>query len=159
MKRESTMSIDFDKIDSKIICLLQEDGRMPYKTIAQRVGISETNARTRTQRLIKEEIIAIVAVSDPEDLGFSVTGTIKARVEMKKIDAVLEELKKIDEIVYIGLMTGNWDIDIEFIAVSINEVEALIYKKIVQIDGVIQTESSLALRYVKDVLTWKTSLE
>ncbi|MCF8067129.1 MAG: Lrp/AsnC family transcriptional regulator [Desulfobacterales bacterium] len=153
------MNVNFDKIDSKIICLLQKDGRMPYKAIAKRMGISETNARTRTQRLIKDEIIQIVAVSDPEDLGYSITGTIKARVEMKKIDHVLEELKKVKEFVYIGLMTGNWDIDIEFIAQSINDVETLIYKRIVQIDGVIQTESSLTLRYVKDVLTWKTALE
>jgi len=153
------MGLNFDKIDSKIICLLQIDGRMAYKTIAKKTGISETNARHRVKRLLNDEIIDIVAVSDPEDVGYPIKGTIKVRVEMKKINRVLDKLVKIEGVVFVGLMTGNWDIDIEFIAKTLDDVETLIYKKIVQIEGVLQTESSLALRYVKDVLTWRTALE
>jgi len=153
------MNINFDKIDSKIICLLQKDGRMPYREIAKTVGISETNARTRVGRLLKKGIIKIVAVSDPAQLGYEFDGNIKLRIENRKLDTILKELKAINEITFIALMTGSADIDIDFIVRSKEELDELIFKKISNIDGVIQTEASLIIRYEKDIYTWKTALE
>ncbi len=153
------MKVDFDKIDSKIICLLQEDGRMPYREIAKAVGISETNARTRVGRLLKKGIIKIVAVSDPAKLGYEFDGNIKLKIENRKLDKILKELKAINEITFIALMTGSADIDIDFIVRSKEELDELIFKKISNIDGVIQTEASLIIRYEKDIYTWKTALE
>lgn len=112
------METEFDKIDSKIICILQKDGRMPYREIANIVGISETNVRTRVKNLLDKEIIQIVAVSDPARLGFDFDGNIKLKIVNKKLDSILKELKQIKEITYIALMTGSSDIDIDFIVRS-----------------------------------------
>ncbi len=153
------MKVDFDKTDSRIICLLQENGRMPYREIAERVGISETNARARVHRLLEEDIIRIVAVSDPAKLGYEFDGNIKLKIETRKLEAILGKLKSFKEITFIALMTGNSDIDIDFIVRSKKELDNLIFKKISSIDGVIQTGASLIIRYEKDIYSWKTALE
>ena len=153
------MHIDFDKIDSKIICILQEDGRIPFREIANKTGISETNARMRVKQLLDKKIIQIVAVSDPAKLGYDFDGNIKLKIENNKLDKILPELKQINEITFIALMTGSSDIDIDFIVRSKKELDDLIFNKISKIDGVIDSEASLILRYEKDIYTWKTALE
>ena len=54
-----------------IIEALQRDGRCPYGTIAQQVGLSEAAVRRRVQRLRETGIMEIVAVTDPRQLGFN----------------------------------------------------------------------------------------
>jgi len=153
------MKLDFDKTDSKIICLLQKNGRMPYKEIAQKIGISETNTRIRVQKLIDKKIIKIVAVSDPAKLGYVFVGNIKLKIVTSKLDSILEKLKKFKEITFIALMTGNTDVDIDFISKSKEDLDNLIFKKISRIDGIVQTEASLIIRYEKDEYEWRTILE
>ncbi|RKX87201.1 MAG: hypothetical protein DRP59_13295 [Spirochaetes bacterium] len=153
------METEFDKIDSKIICILQKDGRMPYREIANKVGISETNVRTRVKNLLDKEIIQIVAVSDPARLGFDFDGNIKLKIVNKKLDSILKDLKQIEEITYIALLTGSSDIDVDFIVRSKKELDDLLFNKINKIEGVIESQASLIIRYEKDTYTWKTALE
>ena len=54
-----------DAVDCQMIRLLQKDGRISNTEIAKRIGVSEATVRIRLNRLIKEEIIQIVAVSNP----------------------------------------------------------------------------------------------
>jgi Lrp/AsnC family transcriptional regulator for asnA, asnC and gidA len=153
------METDFDKVDSKIICLLQEDGRMPFREIAEKIKISETNARVRVKNLLDKGVIKIVAVSDPADLGYDFDGNIKFKIQNNRLDQILEELKRIEEITFIALMTGGSDIDIDFIARSKKDFDNLIFNKIKKIEGIHDLEVSLIIRYEKDDYTWRTALE
>ena len=46
-----------DKIDKKIITLLQQNARMPLKALAENVFLSSPAVSARIERLEKEEII------------------------------------------------------------------------------------------------------
>ncbi|MFX0199853.1 MAG: Lrp/AsnC family transcriptional regulator [Candidatus Hodarchaeota archaeon] len=148
-----------DAIDSKIINLLQKDGRIPSTKIARGLGISEATVRNRIQRLIQEGIIQIVAVGNPFKLGFGIVGTIKINIDIKKVDNVMNELMKIDELWYLALATGGTDIDTEFNAKSLDDLHGLIFERINKIDGVIRTETSLIMRYVKRRYDWGTAID
>ena len=87
-----------DQIDRGMIRLLQKDGRMPIVALAKELGISETTARTRLKRLIKDEIINVVAVSNPIKLGFEIIGSLKLNIDLKKKAHILDELKKIGQL-------------------------------------------------------------
>ena len=141
-----------DRVDRQMIALLQKDGRMPTVAIAKELGISETTARSRLKRLIKEETIKVVAVSNPIQLGFDIIGNIKLSIDLKKKDAILKALKAIDALNYVALTTGGSDIDIEFIVGSLEEFKTLVFEKISQIDGVHSAETSLIVEIIKD--TW-----
>ena len=58
-----------DKTDIAIIGHLQVDGRRAFTTIAKDLGISEASVRQRVARLLRTNVIQIVAVSSPLDLG------------------------------------------------------------------------------------------
>ena len=153
----STSAVKLDRVDCKLVRLLQKDGRMPNNAIAQELNISEFTVRRRLKRLLDTGIIRIVAVADPIDLGFEIAGNLKIRIDLKKTDKVLEALKKIDSLIWVALTTGGADIDADFVVRSLKEFQELIFKKISRIDGVLSTETSLMVDLVKDAYNWGTA--
>lgn len=146
-----------DPLDCKLVRLLQKDGRMSNTAIAHKLGTSEATVRTRLKRLLDNRIVQIVAVANPIDLGFEIAGNLKIRIELKKAESVLAELKQIDALIWVALTTGGTDIDVEFVSRSLKEFHALIFDKICRIDGVISTETSLMVDLVKDKYDWGTA--
>jgi Lrp/AsnC family transcriptional regulator for asnA, asnC and gidA len=146
-----------NRIDSKIIGLLQKDGRVSNTAIARELGISESTVRTRLKRLIKDEVIQIVAVSNPLKLGFGIVGVMNIQADIKKVDNVIEELKRLKEVWYIVLTTGTTDINVEFNLESWDELHVLLFEKIAKIDGIIRTDTSLIMNFVKRQYEWGTA--
>jgi len=64
------MRTDLDKIDRRILRLLQDDGRITNLKLAEAVGLSPTAALTRFQRLTREGyILGYAAHLNPQKLG------------------------------------------------------------------------------------------
>jgi len=139
-----------DPLDCKMIRLLQKDGRMSNTAMAQKLGISEYTVRTRLKKILDSGIIRIVAVGSPIDLGFEVSGNLKIRIDLKKTEQVIDELGKIDELIWIALTTGGTDIDVDFAVRSMKELQELIFHKISNIEGVLSTETSLMVDLIKE---------
>ena len=146
-----------DSVDCQMIELLQKDGRISNTDIAKNIGISEATVRTRLNRLIEEKYIQIVAVSDPIKLGFDIVGNIRIHVEIKKMDKIIRELKKLKPLWFIVQTTGGTGIDTEFVVKSLDELNELIFEKINKIDGILKTETSLFLKYIKRQYDWGTA--
>ena len=142
-----------------MIRLLQKDARLPNTEIAKRMGISEATVRTRLNRLIKEELIQIVAVSNPLKLGFKIVGRIQIHVDIKKMDTIIEELKSLKPLWFIVQTTGGGGIDTEFVVKDLDELNHLILEKINRIDGVLKTETEMFLNYIKRQYDWGTALD
>lgn len=150
---------EIDATDSAMIGLLQKDGRISNTEIGKNLGISESTVRLRLKRLIEEEFIQIVAVSNPFKLGFKLTGNIYINVEMKKIHTVIEQLKALKELWYIILTTGTSNINAEFIVKDQEELHDLIYNRISKIDGITKLETSIIMKFKKRNYEYGTSLE
>ncbi len=147
-----------DQIDCQMIELLQKDGRISNTDIAKEIGLSEATVRTRLNRLIKDKFIQIVAVSNPIKLGFKIVGNIRIHIEIKKMDRIIKELKNLKPLWFIVQTTGGTGIDTEFVVKSLDELNKLIFEKINKIDGVIKTDTSLFLNYIKRQYDWGTAL-
>ncbi len=143
------MPKQIDAIDLKIIRLLQQNGRMANTEIAKKTGISETTVRYRLQRLTQEDYVQVVAMVNPLKLGFGIEGSIRIKADIKSVNQVGDELKKIDSLYFIGRIMGNWDFDTEYYVKSTTELKELI-DGIHAIDGVVQTDVSTILEYVKE---------
>jgi Lrp/AsnC family transcriptional regulator for asnA, asnC and gidA len=148
-----------DQVDCQMIKLLQKDGRISNTDLAKEIGISEATVRTRLNRLINEEYIQIVAVSNPIKLGFKIVGNIRIHVEIKKMDKIIRELKKLKPLWFIVQTTGGTGIDTEFVVKSLNELNDLIFEKINKIDGIVRTETTLFLKYLKRHYDWGTAID
>lgn len=137
-----------DDLDKKIIKLLQGDGRASNARIARDVGVSEGTVRRRLRRLVQDEIIRVVAVPDPEKMGFSTVAVVGIQADPDKIDDVAKLLALMDETQYVSLTTGSFDI---FIWVALPSSEALgtfLRRKVGMTPGIRRTETfvNLAVR-------------
>jgi Lrp/AsnC family transcriptional regulator for asnA, asnC and gidA len=148
-----------DAVDCQMIKLLQKDGRISNTEIAKKIGLSEATVRTRLNRLIQEEYIQIVAVSNPIKLGFKIVGTIRVYIEIKKMEKIIRELKKLEALWFIVQTTGGTGIDTEFVVKSIDELNELVFERINKIDGIIRTETTLFLKYIKRQYDWGTAMD
>jgi Lrp/AsnC family transcriptional regulator for asnA, asnC and gidA len=164
MAKKNTNSINdrkknIDLIDSRMIELLQKDGRISNTEIAKKLSISEATVRGRLRKLIDEDYIQIVAVSNPFKLGFEIAGDLYIHVNMKKLDNVIKALKKIKELWYIVITTtGNTIINAEFVVKTREELNDLVFKKITNIDGVNRIETSMIMKFEKRKYTWGTAI-
>lgn len=147
-----------DTLDSKIVELLQKDGRISNTAIAKKLDIAESTVRTRLKRLLDDKIIQIVAVSSPFDLGFQVAGNFKIDIDIKKKDRVMEQLSAIKELWYVVLTTGSTDVDADFIVPSFEDLDNLIFGKINKIDGIQKIQTSLIMDYRKQDHAWGTAI-
>lgn len=158
-KKSKKHRTKIDSLDSKIILLLQKDGRISNAAVAKSLGIAESTVRKRIKRLIDKKIVKITAVSSPFDLGFQTAGNFKINIDLKKKDKIMEELVAIKELWYVALQTGGTDIDADFVVPSFEDLETLIFEKINRIDGIQNIQTSLIMQYGKHDFAWGTGVE
>jgi Lrp/AsnC family transcriptional regulator for asnA, asnC and gidA len=84
-------------------------------------------------------------------------GNIKINIYAKKVNTILDELKRLPDVWYIALTTGGSDIDIDFNVKSLDDLRVLVYDKINKIDGIIRTETSVIMDFVKRKYDWGTA--
>ena len=65
---------------------------------------------------------------------------------------------KLKSIWFVVHATGDSDDYTEFVAKSLDELNDLIFNKIYKIKGVVRTETSLILKYIKRRYDWGTAL-
>ena len=140
---------EIDKLDADIITILQSDGRISNTEIAKSLRVSEATVRGRIKRLIDDEIIQIVAVSNPLKLGFEITGDLYITVDMAKMDTVINAVSKFKELWYIAATTGRSNLNAEFVVKNLEELHDLVYNRLSHIDGVQQVETAIIMKYVK----------
>lgn len=148
-----------DSLDSKLIALLQADGRLTNTDIAKKLNIAESTVRARLKRLMDEGFIQIVAVSDPFKLGFDMTGDLFIQAELSMLDGVIKELKKFQELWFIVTTSGKMNINAEFIVKTREDLNDLIFNKIRKIEGIISVEMSLIMNYHKRKYDYGTAIE
>jgi len=145
---------NLDDTDKAIIALLQDDGRMPFSTLGPAVGLSPAAVRQRVLSLIADGFMQIVAVTDPITIGFTVMALAGINVK-GSLDEVAKQLAEIDEISYVVIVTGRFDIIIE---VVVEDTERLLdlMNEIRQLESIVGTEVFNFLRLEKQTYNWGT---
>lgn len=142
-----------DDIAKRIIELLQADGRLSYSAIAKKVGLSEAAVRHRVQKLIDGGVMQIVAVTDAMQMGFARQAMIGIKVA-GNVREVAAELATMDQLDYIVITTGRFDILAELVAESDDELLDIVSGQISALEQVITTETFVYLRLEKQTYAW-----
>ena len=134
-----------DELDTKIIEILQRDGRASNAGIARKVGVSEGSVRRRLKRLVQDEYIQVVAIPDPAKMGYQSQALVGIQVEPDKIEQVAGDLSTLVEISWLAVTTGSFDI---FAWATLPSAEALgifLRTKVGIVPGVRRTETFVNL--------------
>lgn len=152
MRRMTRTPQPLDDISKAIIEELQRDGRRPYAAIGKVVGLSEAAVRQRVQRLVEGGVMQIVAVTDPLQLGFARQAMIGVRVD-GPLEPVADALGELDEVDYVVITAGAYDILAEAVCTSDEHLLGLV-DRMRDIDGVATTETFMYLRLRKQTYSW-----
>ena len=144
-----------DAISKAIIEQLQTDGRRSYAKIAAAVGLSEAAVRVRVARLVEAGVMQIVAVTNPLQLGFTRQAMIGIRAE-GNLDGVVAALQEMDEIVYVVITAGSFDLLVEVVCENDDHLLNLLNTRIRTLPGVRTTESFVYLKLSKQNYHWGT---
>ena len=144
-----------DDLSKAIIEHLQTDGRRPYATIAKSVGLSEAAVRARVQRLLDSEVMQIVAVTDPLQIGFTRQAMVGIRVE-GDMQLVADRLTEMSEVSYVVTTAGSFDLIIEVVCEDDDELLNLLSRRIRTLPGVVSTETFVYLKLNKQHYNWGT---
>lgn len=144
-----------DDLDKQIIQALQEDARMAFEKIASRVGVSARTVSTRVNRLVESGVIDLIAVVNPERIGYPVLGTIFIETELRETKQVAERLAAMEEVAFVGLTAGDPDIYASVRASSNVALATFMTEKLPSIPGVRKARMLLVLETVKSASRWQ----
>lgn len=148
-------TLQLDEISKAIIEQLQVDGRRSYAEIGKTVGLSEAAVRQRVHKLTEAGIMQIVAVTDPLQLGFYRQAMIGVKVT-GDTRVIADTLAAIPEVDYVVLTAGTFDIIVEIVCESDEDLVTLLNSKIRTLNGVISTETFVYLKLHKQLYSWGT---
>ena len=151
----SGTSPSVDAVSLAIIEQLQEDGRRPYAAIGKAVGLSEAAVRQRVQRLSDAGVIQIVAVTDPLQVGMFRQALVAVNVQ-GPIEPVADALAEIDEVAYVVVCAGRFDVLCEVVCEDDNALLELISHRVRTLPGVADTELLVYLSLRKQSYQWGT---
>ena len=102
-----------DRIDLKILDVLQRDGRISMTDLAERVSLSATPCSERVRRLEREGVITgYYARVNPAALGKNLLVFLEIKLSAKSgdvFDKVKKELEYVPEVMECHLVSGDFD--------------------------------------------------
>lgn len=141
-----------DKVDLKIISILQRDAETPINIIAEEVNLSTTPCWRRIQKLKESGVIrGSVVLCDQTQLNLGVTAFISIRTNQHTqswLDNFAKKVIDIPEVIEFYRMSGNVDYLIKVVVPDIASYDN-VYRKLIRIADLFDVSTSFAMEQIK----------
>lgn len=142
-----------DKIDSHILAVLQEEGRISNADLAQRVGLSDSAASRRVRQLEEAGYIdRYVALLDAEKLGLGITAYVQVNLK-DQTEALTEAFKaaasRDPEVVSCYVTSGNYDLLLKVVSADMKAYSEFTLHRLQNMPGVQNISSNFVLEVIK----------
>lgn len=142
-----------DRLDLKILDVLQHDGAISVADLAERVGLSHTPCWRRLKRLESSGAIRErAAILDPKMMGLGVAVFAEVRLRQhdeETLEAFERTVCERTEIVECFSMSGEQDFLLRVVVQDVDHYEVFLKKVLLHLPGVASVNSSFALKTVK----------
>ncbi len=144
-----------EKLEKKIVDLLQADARYTPAKLAVLLGEDEKTVANTIAKLEKDGIIVkYAAIVNTEKTGEdSVDALIEIKVNPQPrsgYDAIAEQIIKFDEVKNVYLMSGAFDLVVTIEAKTIREVSMFVSDKLSVIEGIKGASTHFILKKYKE---------
>ena len=147
----SDQSNRLDSIDQYIIDAMRKDGREAFSQIAEKLNVSPGMIRQRYNRLVELGYLKVVAVTNPLMMGMRTMALIGIHTDGHKMLQVADEISKIEDVVYLVIVGGRYDIICEVFCRDHEDLLKFLTEKLAKVDGIRETESFIHLKIVKEI--------
>ena len=138
---------EIDRLDRQILKSLRQDARAPYLDIARKLKVSGGTIHQRMDRLKKLEIVTGSQLKiDYSKLGYDVTAFLGIHLQSTRdLTKVIEQMKKLEEIIEVYYTTGNYALLIKVCTLSIKDFHLFLSEKLQNLQEIQSTESFICL--------------
>jgi Lrp/AsnC family transcriptional regulator for asnA, asnC and gidA len=143
-----------DELDRSIIVALQANGRESFRGIAAQLGVAEATVRARYARLVADDILQVVGVTNPLGIGFDGMAMVGVKTSGAP-EPVADEIATWQEADYVVVTAGQFDLLVEVVCADRRELLDLT-NRMRGLDGVLSTETFLYLQMCKQLYDWGT---
>lgn len=150
----ATVDRQIDELDERIIEELRHDGRRSHAELARSLGVAESTVRNRVSRLLSDGYMQVVALTNLGRLGYQVEVLMHIQVQAGALTAVADRLASMDEVRYLGLTTGPYDMMIGASFRDTNELYRFVTDRLNKTPGIWRTETSHVLKVWKRNFDW-----
>lgn len=144
--------MELDRMDRRILAVLQKNGRMSNADLSERVNLSPSACHRRVQRLEKEGFIRdYVALLDPRKIELATMAFVEITLSGQAdelLDAFEREVALVPEVLECHLMAGKSDYLLKVVARDTDDFARVHRQKLARLPGVLGMQSSFALRTV-----------
>lgn len=148
------MSEKLDKIDLKILKILQQNSKITNLDLSKKIGLSPAPTLERVKKLENSNVIeSYHAKINPQSIGLNVKTFVLVSLAWQKENALnnfLEKIRQIEEIVECYIITGEADFLIKIVCKDIPVYEQLLFKTLSQIEEIERLKTLMTLSTVKD---------
>ncbi|CAB3781428.1 Lrp/AsnC ligand binding domain-containing protein [Pararobbsia alpina] len=150
-----------DKLDHKILRLLQREGRMAMKELAEQIGLSLTPCIERVKRMERDGVISgYYARVNPALLGTALLVFVEITLDHKNgsmFEQFRREVAKIPEVLECHLVSGDFDYLIKARIREMGDYRKLLGDMLLQLPGAVQSKSYVVMEEIKE--TFEISIE
>ena len=140
-----------DDNDRFIIEAMRQDGRVAFAQIAQQLNVSPGMIRVRYNRMVKMGLLRVVAVTNPLRMGYTTMTMIGIRTEGDKMLAVAEKVAEFEEVIYLIVVSGRFDIMAEVVCRDHADLLRFLTERLYKVEGVRESETFVHLKIEKEV--------
>lgn len=147
-QRDSFIStvVELDATDLEIVYDLNNDGRIPFSSIADRIGVSETLIRKRYAAMTSTAGVRVVALANPRSMGYRTIAWLGISVSPGfRIAALADLLATLPSITYLVICTGRFDIFAEVVCRDQADLLELVDQQVRPVQGIGRLEAMLCL--------------
>ena len=136
---------NLDALDLKILSMVADDARIAFLEVARECHVSGAAIHQRIQKLTSLGVIkGSQFVLDPEKIGYGTCAFVGLFLkDPSDFDRVVDELKKIPEVIECHYTTGNYDIFIKLYARDNHHLLSIIHDRLQPI-GVQRSETIIS---------------
>ncbi|MFY0544815.1 Lrp/AsnC family transcriptional regulator [Brevibacillus sp. H7] len=148
-KFQRSRHYELDELDYGIARALQDNARLPFTQIAKDLGVTEKTVRMRVQQMQESGVLSLVAIVNPVKAGLAVQTKIQIATEAAKLDDVVADLMKIEEVRLIELTTGDYQLLIQVFHRNYEELSEFLMHKLHRIRGISKVNVIHELKVLK----------
>ena len=156
MRTERQARRELDKIDRNILRILQDEGRISFTELGERVGLSTTPCTERVRRLEREGVITgYTALLNAQHLKAGLLVFVEINLSYKSGD-IFEEFRraalKLPNVLECHLMSGDFDYLIKARISEMASYRKLLGDILLKLPHVRESKSYIVMEEIKETL-------
>jgi len=139
---------NLDTMDTEIIRLLTEYGRMPIGEMAKKLKVTSPTIRNRIKDLEKSGVFKVSGLIDPNKHQEMITALVAMSIKSDgKMDQILKKIGQLANVVWVGVVTGRYDIMAEVVCIGgKDELYRFTTETILKMGNVVRSETFIIMK-------------